>query len=165
MCVYPPLCKYWHADIRKQAIAAPWPSPLLHHVGLSHRRYIEIFKSSRNEIRAYYEVPRRGMGGQRPGPYDRPMMPGPRGGFLAAGPGRGGTLMDTMRGGGGYGGGRQGWCWSPSVWTAFQSKSPGFNLDFDQIQTHLWFFSLCLGTYTLYFFYDSSFYWFLYKHK
>lgn len=72
-------------------------------------RYIEIFKSSRNEIRAYYEVPRRGMGGQRPGPYDRPMMPGPRGGFLTAGPGRGGTLMDTMRGGGGYGGGRQGY--------------------------------------------------------
>uniref|UniRef100_A0A674PN31 Heteroous nuclear ribonucleoprotein H3 n=1 Tax=Takifugu rubripes TaxID=31033 RepID=A0A674PN31_TAKRU len=37
-------------------------------------RYIEIFKSSRNEIRAYYELPRRGMGGQRPGPYDRPMI-------------------------------------------------------------------------------------------
>lgn len=48
------------------------------------------------------------MAGQRPGPYDRPMMPGPRGGFLTAGPGRGATLMDTMRGGGGYGGGRQG---------------------------------------------------------
>ncbi|XP_039984188.1 heterogeneous nuclear ribonucleoprotein H3 [Xiphias gladius] len=71
-------------------------------------RYIEIFKSSRNEIRAYYELPRRGMGGQRPGPYDRPMMGGPRGGFFGPGPGRGGTLMDTMRSGGGYGGGYSG---------------------------------------------------------
>lgn len=45
------------------------------------------------------------MGGQRPGPYDRPMMGGPRGGFFGPGPGRGGSLMDTMRSGGGYGGG------------------------------------------------------------
>lgn len=44
------------------------------------------------------------MGGQRPGPYDRPMMGGPRGGFFGPGPGRGGALMDTMRSGGGYGG-------------------------------------------------------------
>uniref|UniRef100_A0A3B3ZAE5 RRM domain-containing protein n=1 Tax=Periophthalmus magnuspinnatus TaxID=409849 RepID=A0A3B3ZAE5_9GOBI len=68
-------------------------------------RYIEIFKSSRNEIRAYYEVPRRGLGGQRPGPYDRPVMSGPRGGFFGPSPGRGGALMDNIRGGGGYGGG------------------------------------------------------------
>lgn len=73
--------------------------------GFSHRRYIEIFKSSRNEIRAYYELPRRGMGGQRPGPYDRPMISGPRGGFFGPGPGRGGSLMEPMRSGGGYGGG------------------------------------------------------------
>ncbi|CAL8403757.1 unnamed protein product [Boreogadus saida] len=68
-------------------------------------RYIEIFKSSRNEIRAYYELPRRPMGQQRPGPYDRPMMGGPRGIFFAPGPGRGGALMEPMRSGGGYGGG------------------------------------------------------------
>lgn len=65
-------------------------------------RYIEIFKSSRNEIRAYYELPRRMMG-QRPGPYDRPMMG--RGGFFGPGPGRGGGLLDQMRSGGGYSGG------------------------------------------------------------
>lgn len=34
------------------------------------------------------------------------MMGGPRGGFFGPGPGRGGTLMDTMRSGGGYGGGK-----------------------------------------------------------
>lgn len=73
----------------------------------SYFRYIEIFKSSRNEIRAYYEVPRRGMGAQRPGPYDRPMMSGPRGGFFGPSPGRGATMMDNMRSGGGYGGGKQ----------------------------------------------------------
>uniref|UniRef100_A0A8D2ZTD5 Heterogeneous nuclear ribonucleoprotein H3 (2H9) n=1 Tax=Scophthalmus maximus TaxID=52904 RepID=A0A8D2ZTD5_SCOMX len=71
-------------------------------------RYIEIFKSSRNEIRAYYELPRRGMGGQRPGPYDRPMMGGPRGAFFGPGLDRGGTLMNTLRNGGGYGGGMGG---------------------------------------------------------
>ncbi|XP_066549485.1 heterogeneous nuclear ribonucleoprotein H3 isoform X1 [Amia ocellicauda] len=67
-------------------------------------RYIEIFKSSRNEIRAYYELPRRMMG-QRPGPYDRPIMG--RGGFFGPGPGRGGSgVLDQMRsGGGGYSGG------------------------------------------------------------
>ncbi|CAL9701728.1 unnamed protein product [Knipowitschia caucasica] len=71
-------------------------------------RYIEIFKSSRNEIRAYYEVySRRGLGAQRPGPYDRPVMNSPRGGFYGPSPGRGGALMDNVRGGGGggYGGG------------------------------------------------------------
>lgn len=50
------------------------------------------------------------MGGQRPGPYDRPMMGGPRGGFFGPGPGRGGALMDTMRSGGGYGGGKMEFC-------------------------------------------------------
>ncbi|XP_023677279.1 heterogeneous nuclear ribonucleoprotein H3 isoform X1 [Paramormyrops kingsleyae] len=65
-------------------------------------RYIEIFKSSRNEIRAYYELPRRMMG-QRPGPYDRPVMG--RGGFFGPGPGRGSGLLDQMRSGGGYSGG------------------------------------------------------------
>ncbi|TNN56268.1 Heterogeneous nuclear ribonucleoprotein H3 [Liparis tanakae] len=45
------------------------------------------------------------MGGQRPGPYDRPMMGGPRGGFFAPALGRSGALMDTMRSGGGYGNG------------------------------------------------------------
>lgn len=77
-------------------------------MGISCCRYIEIFKSNRNEIRAYYELPRRGMAGQRPGPYDRPMMGGPRGGFYGPGPGRGGALMETMRSGGGYGGGEPG---------------------------------------------------------
>ncbi|XP_043111594.1 heterogeneous nuclear ribonucleoprotein H3 isoform X1 [Puntigrus tetrazona] len=62
-------------------------------------RYIEIFKSSRNEMRAYYEVPRRMMG-QRPSPYDRPMMG--RGGFFGPGPGRGSAALDQMRSGGGY---------------------------------------------------------------
>ncbi|XP_061882064.1 heterogeneous nuclear ribonucleoprotein H3 isoform X1 [Entelurus aequoreus] len=68
-------------------------------------RYIEIFKSSRVEIRSFYDEPRRGMGGQRPGPYDRPIMEGPRGGYFNSGPGRGGSMGDNMRGGGGYGGG------------------------------------------------------------
>nr|XP_057945031.1 heterogeneous nuclear ribonucleoprotein H3 [Doryrhamphus excisus] len=68
-------------------------------------RYIEIFKSSRVEIRSYYEEPRRGMGAQRPGPYDRPIMDGSRGGYFSSGLSRGGSLMDNMRGGGGYGGG------------------------------------------------------------
>lgn len=46
------------------------------------------------------------MGGQRPGPYDRPVMSGPRGAFFGpgSGSGRGGGLMDTVRSGGGYGG-------------------------------------------------------------
>lgn len=50
-------------------------------------------------MRAYYEVPRRMMG-QRPSPYDRPMMG--RGGFFGPGPGRGGDVLDQMRSGGGY---------------------------------------------------------------
>ncbi|XP_026080450.1 heterogeneous nuclear ribonucleoprotein H3 isoform X8 [Carassius auratus] len=50
-------------------------------------------------MRVYYEVPRRMMG-QRPSPYDRPMMG--RGGFFGPGPGRGGAVLDQMRSGGGY---------------------------------------------------------------
>ncbi|XP_053547819.1 heterogeneous nuclear ribonucleoprotein H3 [Bombina bombina] len=62
-------------------------------------RYIEIFKSSRNEIRTSYDPPRK-MTGQRPGPYDRPM--GGRGAFYGAGRG---NIYERMRGGAGYGGG------------------------------------------------------------
>ncbi|XP_030626232.1 heterogeneous nuclear ribonucleoprotein H3 isoform X2 [Chanos chanos] len=43
------------------------------------------------------------MMGQRPGPYDRPLMG--RGGFFGPGPGRGGAAVDQMRSGGGYSGG------------------------------------------------------------
>ncbi|NP_001035439.1 heterogeneous nuclear ribonucleoprotein H3 isoform 2 [Danio rerio] len=53
-------------------------------------------------MRAYYEVPRKIMG-QRPSPYDRPMMG--RGSFFGPGPGRGGAGLDQMRGGSGYSGG------------------------------------------------------------
>ncbi|XP_066456755.1 heterogeneous nuclear ribonucleoprotein H3 isoform X3 [Eleutherodactylus coqui] len=63
-------------------------------------RYIEIFKSSRSEIRSSYDPPRRMMG-QRPGPYDRPMGGG-RGAYYGAGRG---NMYDRMRGSGGYGGG------------------------------------------------------------
>nr|XP_061796087.1 heterogeneous nuclear ribonucleoprotein H-like isoform X1 [Nerophis lumbriciformis] len=66
-------------------------------------RYIEIFKSSRVEIRSYYDEPRRAIGGQRPSPYDRPVMEGPRGGYFSSGPSRCGSLMDSMRSVGGYG--------------------------------------------------------------
>uniref|UniRef100_A0A671LPD3 Heterogeneous nuclear ribonucleoprotein H-like n=1 Tax=Sinocyclocheilus anshuiensis TaxID=1608454 RepID=A0A671LPD3_9TELE len=61
-------------------------------------RYIEIFKSSRAEVRTHYEPQRKVMGMQRPGPYDRP------------GGGRGynsvarGVSFERMRRGG-YGGG------------------------------------------------------------
>ncbi|XP_063303580.1 heterogeneous nuclear ribonucleoprotein H-like isoform X2 [Pelobates fuscus] len=62
-------------------------------------RYIEIFKSSRAEVRTHYDPPRKLFGMQRPGPYDRP------------GAGRGynnlGRGFDRMRRGaygGGYGG-------------------------------------------------------------
>ncbi|XP_072334882.1 heterogeneous nuclear ribonucleoprotein H3 [Scyliorhinus torazame] len=67
-------------------------------------RYIEIFKSGKGEVRAYYDPPKRLMG-QRPGPYDRPMG---RGGYYGTGPQRG--SYDRMRrGGGGYGGGYGGY--------------------------------------------------------
>ncbi|KAL0162486.1 hypothetical protein M9458_041882, partial [Cirrhinus mrigala] len=60
--------------------------------------YIEIFKSSRAEVRTHYEPPRKGMGMQRPGPYDRPSG----GGRGYNGMSRGGSF-DRMRRGG-YGG-------------------------------------------------------------
>ncbi|KAM4744282.1 heterogeneous nuclear ribonucleoprotein H3 isoform 1-T3 [Anableps anableps] len=66
-------------------------------------RYIEIFKSSRWEIKAHYDLPRRGTSSQRPGPYDRPVIAAPRGSLY--GPGRSVGLLDNMRSGGGYGGG------------------------------------------------------------
>ncbi|XP_077480724.1 heterogeneous nuclear ribonucleoprotein H3 isoform X1 [Stigmatopora argus] len=66
-------------------------------------RYIEIFKSSRVEIRSYYDEPRRAIGGQRPGPYDRPVMEGPRGGYFSSGTSRCASLVDSMRSVGGYG--------------------------------------------------------------
>ncbi|KAG8579226.1 hypothetical protein GDO81_010764 [Engystomops pustulosus] len=63
-------------------------------------RYIEIFKSSRAEVRTNYDPPRKLFGMQRPGPYDRP------------GVGRGynnlGRGFDRMRRGG-YGGGYSGY--------------------------------------------------------
>ncbi|XP_029113360.1 heterogeneous nuclear ribonucleoprotein H-like isoform X1 [Scleropages formosus] len=61
-------------------------------------RYVEIFKSSRAEVRTHYEPSRKGMGVQRPGPYDRP-----GGGRGYSSTGRGGSF-DRMRRGG-YGGG------------------------------------------------------------
>ncbi|XP_063059831.1 heterogeneous nuclear ribonucleoprotein H1, like isoform X3 [Engraulis encrasicolus] len=63
-------------------------------------RYIEIFKSSRAEVRTHYEPPRKPMGMQRPGPYDRPSGGGGRG--YNNGMSRGGSF-DRMRRGG-YGG-------------------------------------------------------------
>lgn len=41
--------------------------------------------------------------GQRPSPYDRPMMG--RGSIFGPGPGRGGAGLDQMRSGSGYSGG------------------------------------------------------------
>ncbi|XP_043925319.1 heterogeneous nuclear ribonucleoprotein H isoform X1 [Protopterus annectens] len=66
-------------------------------------RYIEIFKSSRAEVRTHYDPPRKPMAMQRPGPYDRPG--GGRGYNNMA---RGGAF-DRMRRGGGYGGGYGGY--------------------------------------------------------
>ncbi|XP_015356062.1 heterogeneous nuclear ribonucleoprotein H3 isoform X3 [Marmota marmota marmota] len=43
-------------------------------------RYIEIFRSSRSEIKGFYDPPRRLLG-QRPGPYDRPIGGRGYGGF------------------------------------------------------------------------------------
>ncbi|CAL8268636.1 unnamed protein product [Merluccius merluccius] len=66
-------------------------------------RYIEIFKSSRSEVRTHYE-PQRKVGGQRPGPYDRPGAGGGgRGGYN--GMSRGGGAPDRRRGA--YGGGAE----------------------------------------------------------
>ncbi|XP_051870818.1 heterogeneous nuclear ribonucleoprotein H1, like [Pristis pectinata] len=63
-------------------------------------RYIEIFKSSRAEVRTHYDPPRKLMGGQRPGPYDRPMA-----GRVYGIPNRAGSYEKMRRGvyGGGYG--------------------------------------------------------------
>ena len=46
------------------------PSPPLPHEQCF--RYIEIFKSSRAEVRTHYDPPRKLMAMQRPGPCDRP---------------------------------------------------------------------------------------------
>ncbi|KAG7321398.1 hypothetical protein KOW79_015813 [Hemibagrus wyckioides] len=62
-------------------------------------RYIEIFKSSRAEVRTHYEPPRKGMSMQRPGPYDRPSGGGRGYNSMS----RGGSFDRTRRGG--YGGG------------------------------------------------------------
>lgn len=72
-----------------------------------HLRYIEIFKSSRAEVRTHYEPQRKPMGMQRPGPYDRPS--GGRGYNMMGG--RGGGSYDRARRGG-YGGGV---CWGEGV--------------------------------------------------
>ncbi|KAG7267477.1 hypothetical protein CRUP_007967 [Coryphaenoides rupestris] len=61
-------------------------------------RYIEIFKSSRAEVRTNYEPQRKPMGMHRPGPYDRPS--GVRGYNMMS---RGGSYERMRRGG--YGGG------------------------------------------------------------
>lgn len=63
-------------------------------------RYIEIFKSSRAEVRTHYEPQRKLMGMQRPGPYDRP---GGRGYNSMS---RGVSFERVRRGG--YGGGAYG---------------------------------------------------------
>lgn len=61
-------------------------------------RYIEIFKSSRAEVRTHYDPPRKLMAMQRPGPYDRP---GLTRGYNSLGRGSG---LERMRRGA-YGGG------------------------------------------------------------
>ncbi|XP_069508784.1 heterogeneous nuclear ribonucleoprotein H isoform X2 [Ambystoma mexicanum] len=81
-------------------------------------RYIEIFKSSRAEVRTNYDPPRKLMNMQRPGPYDRP------------GTGRGGYSMgrgagfDRMRRGG-YGGGYGGY----DDYNGYSDGSYGFGSD------------------------------------
>uniref|UniRef100_A0A8C9S3M6 Heterogeneous nuclear ribonucleoprotein H1 n=1 Tax=Scleropages formosus TaxID=113540 RepID=A0A8C9S3M6_SCLFO len=66
-------------------------------------RYVEIFKSSRAEVRTHYEPSRKGMGVQRPGPYDRP-----GGGRGYSSTGRGGSFDRMRRGGYGVSDGRYG---------------------------------------------------------
>lgn len=63
-------------------------------------RYIEIFKSSRAEVRTHYDPPRKLMAMQRPGPYDRP---GVGRGYNSLGRGSG---FERMRRGA-YGGGKE----------------------------------------------------------
>ncbi len=76
-----------------------WVLALLLNSHLFGCRYIEIFKSSRAEVRTNYEPPRKGMSMQRPGPYDRPSG----GGRGYNGSSRGGSFDRVRRGG--YGGG------------------------------------------------------------
>ncbi|KAH0629824.1 hypothetical protein JD844_012230 [Phrynosoma platyrhinos] len=64
-------------------------------------RYIEIFKSSRAEVRTHYDPPRKLMAMQRPGPYDRP---GVGRGYNSLGRGSGFERMRRGAYGGGYGG-------------------------------------------------------------
>lgn len=73
------------------------------------------------------------MGGQRPGPYDRPMLGGPRGGFFGPAPGRGGALMDTMRSGGGYGAGEQA-CACVIMWWLQKSNCGGPKLPENEME-------------------------------
>uniref|UniRef100_A0A8C2FX28 Heterogeneous nuclear ribonucleoprotein H1 n=1 Tax=Cyprinus carpio TaxID=7962 RepID=A0A8C2FX28_CYPCA len=65
-------------------------------------RYIEIFKSSRAEVRTHYEPQRKVMAMQRPGPYDRP---GGGRGYNSMGRG---VSFERMRRGGYGGDGRYG---------------------------------------------------------
>ncbi|XP_059775710.1 LOW QUALITY PROTEIN: heterogeneous nuclear ribonucleoprotein H-like [Balaenoptera ricei] len=64
-------------------------------------RYIEIFKSSRAEVRTHYDSPRKRTAMQRPGPYDRP---GAGRGYNGFGRGAGFERMRCGAYGGGYGG-------------------------------------------------------------
>ncbi|XP_067422346.1 heterogeneous nuclear ribonucleoprotein H isoform X2 [Emydura macquarii macquarii] len=64
-------------------------------------RYIEIFKSSRAEVRTHYDPPRKLLAMQRPGPYDRP---GVGRGYSSLGRGSGFERMRRGAYGGGYAG-------------------------------------------------------------
>ncbi|KAK2096404.1 Heteroproteinous nuclear ribonucleoprotein H2 [Saguinus oedipus] len=64
-------------------------------------RYIEIFKSSRDEVHTHYDPPRKLMVMQRPGPYDRP---GAGRGYNSIGRGAGFERIRRGAYGGGYGG-------------------------------------------------------------
>ncbi|XP_077588404.1 heterogeneous nuclear ribonucleoprotein H isoform X3 [Stigmatopora nigra] len=87
-------------------------------------RYIEIFKSSRAEVRTHYEPQRKPMGMQRPSPYDRPS--GGRGGGGGGGGGysmmnRGGSYERMRRGG--YGGGGSDGRYNDGGGSSFQSTT------------------------------------------
>ncbi|KAM7322396.1 hypothetical protein ACRRTK_017901 [Alexandromys fortis] len=64
-------------------------------------KYIEIFKSSRAEVRTHYDPPRKLMTMQRPGPYDRPRAGR---GYNSIGRGAGFERMRRGTYSGGYGG-------------------------------------------------------------
>lgn len=98
-------------------------------------RYIEIFKSSRAEVRTHYDPPRKLMAMQRPGPYDRP---GLTRGYNSLGRGSG---LERMRrgayGGGEFvrprascrSGGSNAWSWGlvcMRVWLYFFGKKQNF---------------------------------------